>query len=131
MIVGLGTDLVKISRIEKLYHKHPTRFLGKILTEEELAKFHTIKNNNTRYLAKRFAAKEALVKSLGTGFSANVHIKDITIKNDKLGKPYCEVSKKLHHYIMNIFNADNYSINLSITDDKEYANAVAIIEKLS
>jgi len=132
MIVGLGTDLVRISRIEKIYHKYRVRFLEKILTREEQERFQNIQElHGIRYLAKRFAAKEALVKSLGTGFSVDVQIKDISIKNDSLGKPYYELSKKLHKYISGIFNTNNYSINLSITDDKEYANAVAIIEKLT
>jgi len=132
MIVGLGTDLVRVSRIEELYEKHPERFLDRILTIQERSKFDTMnKIQGLKFLAKRFAAKEAFVKSIGTGFNEHVHLKDIAISNDKKGKPYYEIPEKLHQYIQKTLGITKYSINLSITDDREYANAIAIIEKIS
>jgi len=132
MIIGIGTDLVKISRIEDLYKKFSDKFLDRLLAKEEQAKFKEMnKIKGVKYLAKRFAAKEALVKSLGTGFNENVHLKDIAINNDAKGKPYYYISKKLDKYIQNTLQIEKYSINLSITDDREYANAIAIIEKIS
>lgn len=132
MIIGIGTDLVRISRIENLYKKYNEKFLNKLLSSEEYKKFSSLKNiKGMKYLAKRFAAKEAFVKSLGTGFNSNVYLKDISISNDENGKPYYDISTKLDRYIKNTFNISKYSINLSITDDREYANAIAIIEKLN
>ena len=132
MIIGLGTDLVRISRIENLYKKYTERFLTKLLTTEERVRFDSMKNaQGIKYLAKRFAAKEALAKSLGTGFTAQVHLKDISIANDLKGKPYYNISEKLDKYIRETLKIKKYSINLSITDDREYANAIAIIEKIS
>lgn len=132
MIVGIGTDLVKISRIDDLYKKFSSKLLEKLLTKEESTKFEEMESSKRiKYLAKRFAAKEALVKSLGTGFNDSVSLRDISISNNDKGKPYYDISEKLDQYIQKTLQVNKYSINLSITDDREYANAIAIIEKVS
>ncbi|MCH9753697.1 MAG: holo-ACP synthase [Alphaproteobacteria bacterium] len=132
MIIGIGTDLVKISRIEDLYKKFSVKLLERILSNIEQSKFREMNDiKGIRYLAKRFAAKEAFVKSLGTGFNDKVSMNDISIDNDDKGKPYYDINKKLDQYIQNTLNVTKYSINLSITDDREYANAIAIIERVT
>ena len=129
MILGIGIDLVKVTRIEKLYFKYNNKFVSKILSPYEIKEIAKIKSKNyiVQYLAKRFVAKEALVKAIGTGFGEKTSMKDITIKNDKRGKPYYYLSKKLNDFI-NKFFRKKYSLYLSISDDKENAIANAIIE---
>ena len=93
MIIGIGTDVVYIPRIEKIYERYGHRFVKKILTVQEQ---EYIKAGNVerlcRHIAKRFAAKEALVKAIGTGFSNNISLQDIAIFNDKMGKPFYTIS---------------------------------------
>ena len=108
MISGIGTDLVDIRRIEKLYKKFGSKFAEKILTKNELKKFKEID-----YLAKRFAAKEAIAKALGTGIG-KVKFHDIEISNNKAGKP-----------IVKIKNCKT-QVHLSIADEPPYALAFAV-----
>lgn len=130
MIIGIGTDLVKISRIEEMFAKYDESFVDKLLNEKESEKFRSLTaNNKIKYLAKRFAAKEAFAKAVGTGFNKDITLKNIAISNDKMGKPFYDIDDKLDSYIKEKLNVDKYSIHLSITDDREYANAIAIIEK--
>ncbi len=129
MIVGLGTDIVKISRIESLLQKYGNKFLNRILSIEERNKLVSLAPNmQQKYLAKRFAAKEAFVKALGMGFNGEISFADISVVNDKQGKPYYNISSKLNKYIKNTLNVAEYSIKISISDDADYANAIAIIE---
>ena len=81
-----------------------------------------------QYLAKRFAAKEALVKAIGTGFGAKISMRDITVKNDKMGKPYYDLTIEFDGTIKELFKIKKYSLHLSISDDKENAIANALIE---
>lgn len=129
MILGIGIDLVKISRIKKLYASYQDKFVSKLLSDYEAKVMGAIKSEGGRiqYLAKRFAAKEALVKAIGTGFSKQTLMRDITIKNDKKGKPYYYLNHELEDLIKRSFKS-KYSLHLSISDDKENAIANAIIE---
>jgi holo-[acyl-carrier protein] synthase len=130
MIIGIGTDLVKISRIEEIFDKHKENFINRMLSEKEIEKFNSLTTSHrVKYLAKRFAAKEAFAKAIGTGFNKDVTLKNIAISNDKTGKPFYDIDDKLDSYIKEKLNVSEYSIHLSITDDREYANAIAIIEK--
>ena len=83
-IIGNGVDIIKNSRIKKLI-KNP-KFVSRIFTEDEINASRKIKNK-TNFFAKRFAAKEAFVKSIGTGFRKGINFNDINVKNNKLGKP--------------------------------------------
>ena len=131
MILGLGTDIVRTSRIASLQKQYKARFLNRILTQEERTKFDSLKpKEQTKYITKRFAAKEALVKALGVGFNGNISFQDISVVNDKHGKPYYNPSPKLHEYILHLFSLKRYVIHLSISDDIGYANATAILEKI-
>ena len=86
------------------------------------------KKNNTNYLAKRFAAKEAFAKSIGTGFRKNLNFKDIEILNNKLGKPFYSKTKKIDTIIKKKFKVKNYNLFLSISDEKDYSIAFTIIQ---
>ena len=84
-IIGIGVDIIQNSRIKKLIKNK--LFINRTYGKNEV-KFSKKKINKTNYFAKRFAAKEAFVKSLGTGFRNNLNLKDVEILNDKIGKPY-------------------------------------------
>lgn len=125
-VIGLGTDIVNINRIKKIYSKYGNQFLNKILTESEkksekkLSKF-----NNVSTIAKRFAAKEAISKAIGYGFSNGIHFKDIEIYNDKSGKPYANLNGKAKTIVNKI--SKKYNIFLTLSDDKPWAVATALI----
>lgn len=125
MIYGIGNDIIEIERIEKAILKE--NFINKIFTRAEV---ENIKNrgNRAETYAGIFAAKEAISKSLGTGVR-NFSLLDIEILNDKLGKPYVCVSKKLNKIILEKF--ESYQIEISISHSKKYASTVAIIFKNS
>ena len=94
--LGIGVDIVKNSRIKKsILNKN---FLRRIFTDNEIAKSKKI-TNKTAYFSKRFAAKEAFSKALGTGFRGTMNFKDISITNNKHGKPSIKINNKLHNLI--------------------------------
>tara|TARA_B100001094_G_scaffold87958_1_gene84130 strand:- start:19 stop:360 length:342 start_codon:yes stop_codon:yes gene_type:complete len=97
-ILGIGVDIVDISRFNKLIKSN--NFIKRIFSNSEILIAKKIRNKKV-YYAKRFAAKEALAKSIGTGFRNNLNFKDISIINDKLGKPSFVITNK----IKNIVNA--------------------------
>ncbi len=125
-VIGLGTDIVNINRIKKIYSKYGNQFLNKILTESEKKsekKLSRFKNVST--IAKRFAAKEAISKAIGCGFSNGVHFKDIEIYNDESGKPYANLNGKAKTLVNKI--SKKYNIFLTLSDDKPWAVATALI----
>ena len=93
-ILGTGIDIVETNRLKKLLLKKKSNFKNKIFTNNEIA-YCEKKSNITNCYSKRFAAKEAFVKSLGTGFRDGLNLKDISIINDKLGKPSFLINKKI------------------------------------
>jgi len=125
-IIGLGTDIVNINRIQKIYSKYGNHFLDKILTEsEKKIEGKVTRSNDIATLAKRFAAKEAISKAIGYGFSKGIHFKNIEIYNDKNGKPYANVNGKAKTMLSKI--SKKYNIFLSLSDDKPWAVATALI----
>ena len=114
-IVGTGVDIVENSRIRKLIYNNS--FLNRIFTDEEISISKNVKNKAS-YFAKRFAAKEAFAKSLGTGFMNGLNFKDISIINDKLGKPSFFITKKIKNMIKKKFNVNSFNFFLSISDEK-------------
>ncbi|MDF0607914.1 holo-[acyl-carrier-protein] synthase [Wolbachia endosymbiont of Onchocerca gibsoni] len=121
MIRGIGIDIVYISRILKILQKYEEKFLNKIYTKQEIEISRKYKSQKIRakYFAKRFAAKEAFVKALGSGFSQGITMKDIEIYSDSKGKPYLTISKD--------FISKDYILHLSLSDDGDYAIAFVII----
>ena len=124
-ILGIGTDLIENKRIKNLINNKSfiKRTYG--LNEIKLSKRF---KNKIGYFAKRFAAKEAFSKTLGTGFGGNLNFKDIEILNDKIGKPYYLISKKIDEIIKRKFKIKKYNLFLSISDEMEYSVAFTILQ---
>ena len=124
-ILGIGVDIIQNKRIRTLINNKI--FIKKIFGKNEV-KLSKKTLNKTNYFAKRFAAKEALAKSLGTGFRKNLNFKDIEILNDKIGKPYYFKSKKIDAIINKKFKVKKYNLFLSISDEKDYSIAFTILQ---
>ena len=125
-IIGTGVDIVENSRIKKSIANNS--FLNRVFTNKEILISKKIKNK-TSYFAKRFAAKEAFVKSLGTGFRYGLNLKDISIINDKLGKPSFLINKKIKNLIKKRFKINSFNFFLSISDEKKYSIAFVVFQK--
>lgn len=118
MIIGIGTDICEINRIQP-----GSGFANKILSEKELLILSS-KKNKQAYLAKRFCVKEAVSKAFGCGIGSKVSFKDISVLNDTNGKPYIEISD-----IAKAKLADYTNIHVSISDEKNYAISYVVVEK--
>ena len=125
-IIGNGVDIIKNSRINNSLKIKG--FLNRIFTEKEIQQGKKLKNKINFY-AKRFAAKEAFVKAIGTGFRSNINFIDIEIKNYKNGKPYISLSKKLNNFLKKRFKIQKYKVFLSLSDEKDYSIAFVVIDK--
>ena len=125
-ILGIGVDVIQNKRIQNLIKNK--NFILKIFGKKEIKNSKKIADK-TNYFAKRFAAKEALAKSLGTGFRNKLYLKDIEILNDKIGKPYYHKSKKINNIIVKRFKTEKYNLFLSISDEKDYSVAFTILQK--
>ena len=125
-IIGAGVDIVENSRIKKSILSNS--FLNRIFTTEEILISKNMRNKSS-YFAKRFAAKEAFVKSLGTGFRNGFDFQDISVINDKLGKPSFFISKKIKNMIKKKFKINTFNFFLSISDEKKYSIAFVIFQK--
>jgi holo-[acyl-carrier-protein] synthase len=125
-IIGNGVDIIKNSRINNSLKIKG--FLNRIFTEKEIQQGRKLKNKINFY-AKRFAAKEAFVKAIGTGFRSDINFIDIEIKNYKNGKPYISLSKKLNIYLKKKFKIQRYKVFLSLSDEKDYSIAFVVIDK--
>ena len=127
-ILGIGIDIVDNSRIKKIILKKKSHFKNKIFTNNEI--FHCENNKNvSNCYSKRFAAKEAFVKALGTGIRNNINFKDIEVLNNHYGKPYLSINKKLMYKVRSLFKVNKFIILLSIADEKKYAVASVVITK--
>tara|TARA_A100001011_G_scaffold46849_1_gene44276 strand:+ start:348 stop:719 length:372 start_codon:yes stop_codon:yes gene_type:complete len=114
-IIGIGVDIIQNNRIKNLLKNK--KFLGRIYSDREL-KLSKQNKNKVAYFAKRFAAKEAFSKALGTGFRSGLEFKDIEIVNDKVGKPLYVKNKKIIKIVKNKFKIKNFNSFLSISDEK-------------
>ena len=126
-IIGIGVDIIQNNRIKNLLKNK--KFLGRIYSNREL-KLSKQNKNKVAYFAKRFAAKEAFSKALGTGFRSGLEFKDIEIVNDKVGKPLYVKNKKIIKIVKNKFKIKNFNSFLSISDEKDYSTAFTIIQSL-
>ena len=124
-ILGIGVDIIENKRIAALLKNK--RFIMRTFGINEIKLASKFKNRNN-YFAKRFVAKEALAKSIGTGFRNNLNLKDIEILNDKLGKPYYSKSKKIEKIICKKFKIKKYNLMLSISDEKKYSVAFTVLQ---
>ena len=125
-IFGIGTDIVNIRRIEQSLKKHKYSFKNKIFSKKEISYCEKRKNPGAFY-AKRFAAKEAFTKALGTGIRKGVNLKNIEITNNVHGKPSIYLKGNLANYLKKKIKCKKYDIHLSLSDDKPWAQATVII----
>ena len=126
-IVGIGVDIIENKRIKNSLKN--LNFKKRIYSAKELAQ-SSLSKNKVSFFSKRFAAKEAFAKALGTGFRDNLNFKDIEIINDKKGKPYYLKSKKISKIIHKNFNIKKYNCFLSISDEKDYSTAFTLIQSI-
>ena len=124
-IIGIGIDIIQNERIRILARNQ--KFISRTFTNNEIVNSKKIKNKIS-YLAKRFAAKEAFAKAIGTGFRNKLNFKDIEITNNKEGQPFFTKSKKINEIIMKRFNIKKYDLFLSISDEKDYSIALTILQ---
>ena len=125
-IIGIGVDIVQNERIKTLIRNKA--FIKRIYTKNEI-RLADHKKNKINFFSKRFAAKESLVKAIGSGFRNDINFKDILILNSKNGKPYYSNTKKIDKIIKKRFNIRKFHLFLSITDEKDYSVAFTILQK--
>jgi holo-[acyl-carrier protein] synthase len=125
-ILGIGVDIIENSRIKKSIKND--LFIKRIFSFSEINIAKKSKNKIS-YYAKRFAAKEAFSKSIGYGFRDNLNFKDISIINNKFGKPSFLITKKIKDIIKKQFKVSSFNFLLSISDEKKYSIAYVILQK--
>mgnify|MGYP001447966932 FL=1 len=126
-ILGNGVDIVDNTRIKKSIKSN--NFIKRIYSNNEIKESKNVKNK-VNFFAKRFAAKEAFVKSLGTGFRNGINFKDISVKNNNLGKPEIYLNKKIKSFLSKKLKYKKYKIHLSLTDENKHSIAFVIINKI-
>jgi holo-[acyl-carrier protein] synthase len=124
VIVGIGTDLVEIERVAAALERHGDRFARRILVPREYERF-AAHRRPAAYLAKRFAAKEAFSKAMGTGIRAPVNWQNIGVVNHASGRPYFELSADLAELVR---RRGIRSVHVSITDERGIAAAFVVLE---
>lgn len=133
MIIGIGCDVVRIERMNKIIPTFKQGMKQHILSELEQKELNALDLNDdkiSRFLAKRFAAKEALSKALGTGFRDGMYLKDITIRHNELGKPFFDVQGGVLEMLLEKTDNQDFKVHLSLSDEKDIAQAFVIIERL-
>jgi holo-[acyl-carrier protein] synthase len=132
MIVGIGTDTVVISRVKAILNRWGDRFVARILGPDEQKEYQrrlgrgvSGADRAVRYLAKRFAAKEAVGKALGVGLHQPMSLHAVQILNNPKGAPMVQTAKALRNYI----DTQGYQIHISLSDELENAQAFAVIEQ--
>ena len=125
-IFGIGTDIINIKRMEKSLKQYGNKFKDNIFSKNEIAYCEKKKNSGASY-AKRFAAKEALSKALGTGIRKDIKFKHIEILNDSYGKPSIRLKGAVKDFLKKKIKKKKYNIHLSLSDDKPWAQATVII----
>ena len=125
MIVGIGTDIIDIRRIKNTIHRYGEKFKKRCFSNNEIIRSENRFNPSNSY-AKRYAAKEACSKALGTGLAKGIFWKDVEVVNDKYGKPFIKLHNNALKRINKITKKD-YKIEVSLSDEKNYAIANVII----
>ena len=129
MIVGLGTDIVSTERIAAVWDKNGGAFAARICRSDE-ENYLQCNGDPVMRLAKIWAAKEAAVKALGTGFAQGVTFKDIALRHNAYGKPELEFYGRAKEILQALVSGGTANILISLSDDKPFAQAVVIIEKI-
>lgn len=120
-LIGSGIDIVDTRRVQRIYVKYPQSFVNRILHRVELAEFHQ-QQNKPQYLSHRFAVKEAIAKSFGTGMRGKMSWRNIYITHDKAGRPIANFEKVLADQI----GLDNVEVSVSVSHEKNYTVAQAV-----
>ena len=132
MIIGLGSDITNISRFERSLQAYGHKLLQRILGPAEQQELSALKNVSPQeyaaFVAKRFAAKEACSKALGTGFRNGIYLKDIQTVHNKFGKPELVLSDGALQQLHNLGQGQTLRLHLSLSDDYPWAQAFVIIE---
>ena len=126
MIYGIGTDIVEVTRIEESLSRFGESFAQRILSEREWQAYEQ-SQTKARFLAKRFAAKEAFAKALGTGLRAPATFQNIGVAHDDMGKPVLDLSAELQDFLT---SKGIVCQHLSISDEKMLAAAFVVLEKI-
>ena len=126
-VLGIGVDIIENKRIKSSIKN--SKFVNRIYSLNELNQ-SLLSKDRIAYFTKRFAAKEAFAKALGTGFRNNLNFKDIEIINDKMGKPYYSKTNKIKKIVQKNFKVKKFNCFLSISDEKEYSTAFTIIQSI-
>ena len=126
-IIGNGVDIIENKRIEMSIKNK--LFLNRIFTKREIAKSFKLKKK-ANYFAKRFAAKEAFVKAIGTGFREGINFNDISVRNKNSGKPEIYLNDKIKKKLKEKFKLKKFKIFLSLSDEKKYSIAYVVINKI-
>ena len=126
-ILGIGVDIIENKRIKNSIKN--SKFKKRIYSSKELAQ-SILSKNKVGYFSKRFAAKEAFTKALGTGYRDNLNFNDTEIINDKMGKPYYLKTKKITELIQMRFKIKKFNCFLSISDENDYSTAFTIIQSI-
>ena len=126
-ILGIGVDIIDNKRIKESIKSN--KFKSRIYSSKEI-KLSQKTKNKVAFFSKRFAAKEAFSKALGTGFSSNLNFKDIEITNDKKGMPRYVENKKVIKIVQKKYKIKKFNSFLSISDEKDYSTAFAIIQSI-
>ena len=126
MIYGNGIDIIDINRIRRVIDKYGNRFKKRCFSVSEIERSEKRLNSVESY-AKRYAAKEACAKALGTGLAKGIYWKDIEVYNDNLGKPFISLYNRAIDRVKKLSSIDNYKIEVSLSDEKNYAIANVII----
>ncbi len=127
MIIGIGNDIIDIARVDEVLNQHPERFVKRVFTPAEQQTANAANNPAASY-AKRFAAKEAFVKAIGTGIAQGISWQDIEINNLSNGKPIMKVYRNAHKYLLELTpNNMKPQIDVSLADSNNLAQAIVII----
>ena len=125
-ILGIGVDIVSNLRIKKSIKNNS--FVNRVFSKSEV--YQSKKNKNkSNYFSKRFAAKEAFMKALGTGFRFNANFKDISVINNKEGKPELKVTSNIKKLLINRLKVKKFNLFISLSDEKNYSIAFVVIQK--
>jgi holo-[acyl-carrier protein] synthase len=124
VIFGIGTDIVDYARFERMFARYGDRFAERVLSERELPEFNS-DSHAARFLAKRFAAKEAFAKAVGSGLREPVSLRRISITHDGLGKPVLQFDEVLRTYLAQLGISGHH---LSISDERSMIVAFVVLE---
>jgi len=124
MIFGIGTDIVELSRIESMRARYGVRLAGRLLSSDEMPDYHA-SSSAARFLAKRFAAKEAFAKAVGSGLRVPVSLRRISVTHDGLGKPVLQFDETLRLHLAQLGINGHH---LSISDERELIVAFVVLE---